>query len=212
MGVKMIHRPARTTPPARTVEPYALDAPPPVNEGRSGMNMMSLVPLLGAGASMTVMMLFRGSSLAAVGALMMIVTILASIAMMVSQKGKQARQSRDQREHYLEYLERARTEWLRALGKSQERLRREHDLVFAVRAMRMDFRAPARLDDRLEATAALRACRRASLVFAQSIRREGALLVDAEVRVASLGATDFRPRPLPTDLYDEFASLETPPA
>ncbi|WP_139005660.1 type VII secretion protein EccCa [Arthrobacter crystallopoietes] len=110
MGVKMIHRPARTTPPARTVEPYALDAPPPVNEGRSGMNMMSLVPLLGAGASMTVMMLFRGSSLAAVGALMMIVTILASIAMMVSQKGKQARQSRDQREHYLEYLERARTE------------------------------------------------------------------------------------------------------
>lgn len=95
MSVKLIHRPARTTPPARTVEPYALDAPPPVNEGRSGMNMMSLVPLLGAGASMTVMMLFRGSSLAAVGALMMIVTILASIAMMVSQKGKQARQSRD---------------------------------------------------------------------------------------------------------------------
>ena len=58
---------------------------------------------------------------------------------------------------YVAFLERARTEWLRALGKSQERLRREHDLVFAVRAMRMDFRAPARLDDRLEATAALRA-------------------------------------------------------
>ena len=44
------------------------------------------------------------------------------------------------------------------------------------------------------------------------VTNEGVVLVDAEVRVASLGATDFRPRPLPTDLYDEFASLETPPA
>jgi DNA segregation ATPase FtsK/SpoIIIE, S-DNA-T family len=110
MGVTLIHRPARTTAPARSAEPYALDAPPPVTDRPGGMNMMSLVPLLGAGASMTVMMLFRGSSLAAVGALMMIVTILASIALMISQKGKQARQGREQRERYLEYLERARTE------------------------------------------------------------------------------------------------------
>jgi len=113
---------------------------------------------------------------------------------------------------YVAFLERARSEWLRSLGMSQERLRTEHDLVFAVRAMRIDFRAPARLDDQLEATAALRACRRASLVFAQSIRRDGVLLVDAEVRVAALGASDFRPRPLPQPLYEELASLETPPA
>ena len=118
---------------------------------------------------------------------------------------------------YVAFLERARTEWLRARGKSQERLRREHDLVFAVRAMRIDFRAPARLDDRLEVTASLRACRRASLVFAQSIRRDGVLLLDAEVRVAVLGASGFRPRPLPQALFDEFAeepdlaSQETPP-
>ena len=40
---------------------------------------------------------------------------------------------------YLAFLERARTEWLRAPGAGleelgQERLRAEHDLVFAVRA------------------------------------------------------------------------------
>ena len=38
---------------------------------------------------------------------------------------------------YLAFLERARTEWLRARGKGQELLRAEHDLVFAVRAMRI---------------------------------------------------------------------------
>ena len=110
---------------------------------------------------------------------------------------------------YLAFLERARTEWLRALGKAQERLRAEHDLVFAVRAMRIDFRAPARLDDWLDVSVAVREVRKASLVFAQAIHRDGMLLLDAEVRVAALRASDFRPRPLPPDLFDELASMET---
>ncbi|MCC9194068.1 type VII secretion protein EccCa [Arthrobacter sp. zg-Y916] len=108
MSIRLLHRPARTTPPARSMEAFTLDAPPQIEGGKGGMNMMSLVPLLGAGVSMTVMMLFRGSPLAAVGALMMIVTILASIVMMVSQRGKQGRARREQRENYLEYLERCR--------------------------------------------------------------------------------------------------------
>src|SRR6478735_2824155 len=109
---------------------------------------------------------------------------------------------------YLAFLERARSEWLRVLGRQQDRLRAEHDLVFAVRAMRIDFRAPARLDDALDVTAALRECRRASLVFAQSIRRGDALLLDAEVRVAALSASTFRPRPIPEPLYAELKTLE----
>ena len=111
---------------------------------------------------------------------------------------------------YVAFLERARSEWLRSLGHSQERLRADHDLVFAVRAMRIDFRAPARLDDALEVSVALRACRHASLVFHQAIRRDGVTLLDAEVRVAALGASGFRPRPLPQALHDELARLETP--
>jgi acyl-CoA thioester hydrolase len=111
---------------------------------------------------------------------------------------------------YLAFLERARSEWLRALGKHQERMREELDIVFAVRSMRIDFRAPARLDDALEVTAALRDCRRASLVFAQSIRRGDTLLLDAEVRVAALSAATFRPRPIPEPLYAELKDLEIP--
>lgn len=109
---------------------------------------------------------------------------------------------------YIAFLERARSEWLRALGKEQDRLRAEHDLVFAVRSMRVDFRAPARLDDVLEVSAGLRDCRRASLVFAQAIHRGGELLLDAEVRVAALSAATFRPRPIPEPLYAELKALE----
>jgi acyl-CoA thioester hydrolase len=109
---------------------------------------------------------------------------------------------------YLAFLERARSEWMRALGKGQEALRREHDLVFAVRAMQVDFRLPARLDDALAATVTLRECRRASLVMAQEIRRDGVLLLDATVRIAALGAGDFRPRAIPASLHDQLKALE----
>ena len=47
-------------------------------------------------------------------------------------------------------------------------------------------------------------------MFDQAIRRDGVTLLDAEVRVAALGATAFRPRPLPHALHDELARLETP--
>lgn len=110
---------------------------------------------------------------------------------------------------YLAFLERARTEWLRALGYGQELLRGDHDLVFAVREIRIDFHRPARLDDALQVTARVRRCRRASTVFAQEIRRDGEVLVAAEVRVAALNAGDFRPRAIPETLYDRLKSLET---
>ena len=109
---------------------------------------------------------------------------------------------------YLAFLERARSEWLRALGRGQDALRSEHDLVFAVRAMQVDFRAPARLDDALQVTCVLRECRRASLVFAQEVRRDGALLLDATVRVAALSGSDFRPRPIPGPLLRELQALQ----
>ena len=113
---------------------------------------------------------------------------------------------------YLAFLERARTEWMRAHGHGQETLRLDHDLVFAVRAMRIDFRAPARLDDALQVTAVLRQCRKASLVIGQEIRRDGALLLDAEVRVAALQATSFRPRAIPELLYQALNRLVEPGA
>ena len=113
---------------------------------------------------------------------------------------------------YLAFMERARTEWMRAQGHGQERLRDEHDLVFAVRSMRIDFRLPARLDDTLQVSVALRECRRASLVLVQSIHRGETLLLDAEVRVAALSAASFKPRPIPQPLFDALNALVETPA
>jgi acyl-CoA thioester hydrolase len=104
--------------------------------------------------------------------------------------------------NYVRFLERARSEWLRGLGIGQHRLREDDDIVFAIRAMRLDFHAPARLDDVLSATIDTVEAGRASLTFRQSLIREsdGKHLVDADVRAACLVASTFRPRPLPRDL------------
>ncbi|GHC09029.1 tol-pal system-associated acyl-CoA thioesterase [Thermomonas carbonis] len=112
---------------------------------------------------------------------------------------------------YLAFMERARSEWMRALGWDQGVLRDRDDQVFVVRAMDIDFRAPARLDDQLQVSVRLLECRGASFSVGQRIERDGNLLVEARVRIAAVRASDFRPRPIPAALLTELKPLlETP--
>ena len=97
---------------------------------------------------------------------------------------------------YLAFMERARSEWMRGIGFGQESLR-EANLCFVDRAMSIDFRMPAKLDDLLSVSVRLAQCRGASLVIAQDVRRGEELLVGAEVRVAAVSADRFRPVPIP---------------
>lgn len=99
---------------------------------------------------------------------------------------------------YLCFLERARTEWLRGQGVGQQTLRDRDDVVLVVREMRIDFLKPARLDDLLQASMLLGERRSASLVCKQELFRGPECLLKAEVRIACLQASNFRPCPLPT--------------
>jgi acyl-CoA thioester hydrolase len=115
--------------------------------------------------------------------------------------------------NYLRFMERARTEWLRALGFDQARLTRERGLLFAVRSVKVDYLGPARLDDMLEVTAALRSQGRASLVFEQTVSRKGEaaapeLLSRGEVKIACLDAGNFRPRSIPEDILKALSAEE----
>ncbi len=104
---------------------------------------------------------------------------------------------------YLRFLERARSEWLRALGLDQSRLKDERDLVFVVSALSLSFLRPARLDDQLLVGSSLLRRGGASLHFAQNITRgpDAEVLLEATLRVACVSASGFRPRPIPADLF-----------
>lgn len=106
--------------------------------------------------------------------------------------------------NYLRFLERARTDWLRALGFEQQRLMDERGILFAVRKVEIDYVAPARLDDALVVDAAIARQSRVSLVFHQHVRRDGQVLADARVQVVCLDARTFRPAAIPADLRERL--------
>ncbi len=111
--------------------------------------------------------------------------------------------------NYLKYMERARTEWLRAHGYEQDALVKEQDLVFAVRSLSIEYLGPARLDDLLQVGVSISELRRASIVFEQTIscvrngQSELALTI-AQVRVVSLAAASFKPKPIPPTLRKDL--------
>jgi acyl-CoA thioester hydrolase len=107
---------------------------------------------------------------------------------------------------YIRFFERARTEWLRALGYSQKQLAEEAGVLFSVIELTVRYLKPARLDDMLEVLARAEICGGASVAFEQEVRdAAGALLAQGQVRVACVAADTLRPRRLPAGLVARIA-------
>jgi acyl-CoA thioester hydrolase len=106
--------------------------------------------------------------------------------------------------NYLKFFERARTEWLRALGVGQQALRETTGAIFVVTDTHVRYRAPARLDDELVVTVALRAQGTASMTIAQQAWRGeiglGTLLAEGEIRIGCVDHGTFRPRRIPKEV------------
>ncbi|TNC68828.1 tol-pal system-associated acyl-CoA thioesterase [Rubellimicrobium roseum] len=103
--------------------------------------------------------------------------------------------------NYLRFIERARTEWARAAGIDQGRLREEQGLVFAVRRVEADYLSPARFDDLLEVRTEVEEASGARMVLAQEVRRGEERVFAARVTLVALGA-DGRPRRIPSRLRE----------
>jgi acyl-CoA thioester hydrolase len=108
---------------------------------------------------------------------------------------------------YVRFFERARTEWLRAAGIEQLRLREEHGVIFVVHSMDLMFKRPARLDDAVEASVLASEVRSASFRVEQTLLRsaDGVELVSANVRIACLDGERWKPRPIPEFLFQEIS-------
>ncbi len=104
--------------------------------------------------------------------------------------------------NYLKFMERARTEWLRHLGFEQDELVQRLGVLFAVRSVSAEFMKPARFNDLLQATVAVKRLGRASITFEQAIEHERVPLCHGEVRVACVSATGFTPCALPPEIIE----------
>ena len=115
--------------------------------------------------------------------------------------------------NYLRFFERARTEWLRSFGLSQQVLREQTGGMFVVTDVRLRYLQPARLDDQLLVTANLQEKGRASLTIGQQalLNREHmnpsdtVLLNEATVRIGWVDAATMRPSRIPATILERIA-------
>jgi len=111
--------------------------------------------------------------------------------------------------NYFRFMERARTEWLRALGVDQVALMKEERRIFVVTATSAEFIVPARFSDQIIVTARLAGLARATFDIEQNIyldSQDGQLLLRGSVRAAYLDADTMRPRRVPASIFEEAKS------
>jgi len=108
--------------------------------------------------------------------------------------------------NYLKFFERARTEWLRALGFSQQAMRLHDDAMFVVSSTALRYLSPARLDDQLRVTVELREQGRVSLSVFQQAWCNERLLAEGDIRIGCVGGQDFKPRRMPAPLQQLLQS------
>ncbi len=115
--------------------------------------------------------------------------------------------------NYLKFMERARSEWLRALGYEQDALIKQQGVLFAVRSITVEYYKPARFNELVYAAVRLRQLRHASIILEQFITRpldSGGedMLTHAVVKVASLDAVTLKPKPMPRALRQDLESAD----
>ena len=89
--------------------------------------------------------------------------------------------------NYLKFIERARSEWVRALGIDQIALKDQQKIVFAVRRVEADYLAPARFEDELTVFTRVLSSSPARLKLNQIVRRGEVKLFEAIVTLVALG-------------------------
>jgi acyl-CoA thioester hydrolase len=99
--------------------------------------------------------------------------------------------------NYLKFFERARTEWLRAVGVNQQQMILEYQCMFVVKASAVEYHAPAKLDDELNITVVVERLGRASVQFVQEAWCGDRLLASGQIKVGCVGASSIRPMAIP---------------
>lgn len=94
--------------------------------------------------------------------------------------------------NYLKFAERARTDWLRSAGFSQQQLREKEGIGFVVRQCSVDYIAPLRLDDIADVSCNVTGIRRCGFTMQQIISSNNQRCANIEVTIICVDAA-FKP-------------------
>jgi len=111
--------------------------------------------------------------------------------------------------NYFRFMERARTEWLEAMGVDHVTMMNEENRILVVSEAHAKFLVPARLGDTLIVTAGLSRLGRATFEIEQNIFRDSPkreLLIQGGVTAAYLEADTMKPKRIPRTFFEENPS------
>ena len=104
--------------------------------------------------------------------------------------------------NYLKYFERARTEWLRALGVEQD-IWLARPVAFVVAEVQMQNKKAAKFNEQLSVLSEISSLKRASMVFKQDIfNASGQLICHAEVKVACVDSVTLKAQMIPAEIIE----------
>lgn len=108
--------------------------------------------------------------------------------------------------NYLKFIERARTEFVRALGIDQMALKNDRGLVFAVRRVEADYLSAAKFADDLVVTTAVRSVTAARLNLVQTVKRHDEILFDSRVTLVCLHESG-KPARIPAEIRTQMHQM-----
>ena len=109
---------------------------------------------------------------------------------------------------HLHFLERARYEWLRELGFTANSLIENHDVLFMIRSLEIEYSKPATLDNLLSVTVKVTHVGRSRITLFQEILLENIKLVSATIHVVCVGVATLKPVSLPMPLREKIGNIK----
>jgi acyl-CoA thioester hydrolase len=105
--------------------------------------------------------------------------------------------------NYLKFAERARTEYLRALGFENSQIRDEYGIIIVVKNIEAEYVSPARLDDFLNVQSRTLSVKNTSFVMEQKLFKGEACIFSMTVVLVCINS-DGRPSKIPEPVKQSF--------
>ena len=104
--------------------------------------------------------------------------------------------------NYLKFLERARSEAIYSLGLSNKKLLDEYKALIIVKSCNIEYKKPARFEDKLQIYSSIKSFTRTSFIMIQKIKRDDETISEAEVHLVTVDP-EGKPIKIP-DILEKF--------
>ena len=88
--------------------------------------------------------------------------------------------------NYLKFLERARTEMICSFKLNNKILLNDHKTLIIVKSIRIEYKKPAELEDKLQIYSSIKSITKASFTMCQKIKRNDEIVLDADIHLVTV--------------------------